>query len=96
MSALYKSIEQLRLKVLCDLDKAHAALNGELYGTDAYAIARITVEAEMSKLDSIEKGIGTVMREAGLEEIFTQYSNGLYTLREAVALIVEKVVELNS
>lgn len=96
MSALYKSIEQLRLKVLCDLDKAQAALNGELYGTAAYTIARITVEAEMSKLDSIEKRIEPVMREAGLEEIFNQYSNGLYTLREAVALIVEKVVELNS
>ena len=55
MSALYKSLEQLRLKAESGLDKAQAALASTTHGTDTRTVARITVEAETAKLQSIEK-----------------------------------------
>ena len=96
MSSLYKSLEQLRLKTEGDLAKAQATLKSTTPGTDAHTVARITVEAETAKLQSIEKSFGSLLVEAGVADLITRYNNGLISLKELLDLIAAKLVELNS
>ena len=96
MSALYKSLESIRLKTEGDLAKVQATLNSTTPGTDAHTVARITVEAEIAKLQSIEKSFGSLLVEAGVADLITRYNNGLISLKELLDLIAAKLVELNS
>ena len=96
MSALYKSLESLRLKTAGDLDKAQAKLDSTTPDTDAHTVARITVEAETAKLQSIEASFGTILVEAGVAELIARYNNGLITIKELLDLIADKLAELNS
>ena len=96
MSSLYKSLESLRTKTESDLAKAQATLDSTTPGTDAHTVARITVEAETTKLASIERSFDSILLEAGVGEIFQQYVNGLLNLKEAVDAVAAKLAELNS
>ena len=96
MSSLYKSLESLRTKTESDLNKAQATLDSTTPGTDAHTVARVTVEAETVKLLSIKASFGTILVEAGVARLITDYNNGLITIKELLDLIAAKLAELNS